>query len=161
MWINQRKIITLAVTWLHHRDGRTTSAWSLLHLYLAFQNCAMLVLTFFATRPGKGAPNDKDGIIQIRHVRYSEVLKISARRGCRLCTLLLNDIKNVDWAPDPAMPSIIALLCFMSRGKVDTKLSFMVDTKLSFTRMNVSSWRFRLLMSPAEGQPVSTGSFVL
>ena len=101
----------------------------------------------------QGNPEDKDQVAHVRHIRYSEVLELSARRGCRLCALVLTDIQKRAGCLHIAMTSVIGLHFSKSSGKI--------YSKLSFWGMNLSMWRFTLSMYPAEGQSVPTFSSVL
>ncbi|KAM0801613.1 heterokaryon incompatibility protein-domain-containing protein [Usnea florida] len=89
-------------------------------------------------------PSGKRWIGDVRHIRYSAVLASSARRGCRLCALLLTDIQKRASCLQIAMKSIIDLHFSTCVGGV--------PFELSFSGTELSSWRFTLSMYPVKGQ---------
>ena len=101
-------------------------------------------------------PHDENSRRNRRHIRSSEVLEISARRGCRLCALLLTDIQKRASRLHVAMTRVNGLCFYKSIGIMGVSWS-----KITFWGMELPSWRFTLFMYPAEGQSVLTGSSVL
>ena len=88
----------------------------------------------------------------VLHIRYSEVLEKSARRGCRLCALLLEDIQDRANCLHFAMTSEIGLDYCKTSDQIGCQIWFRgVDP----------SWNFTLSMIPKKGQSVPTGSLVL
>ena len=81
-----------------------------------------------------------------KHIRYSDVLDLSARRGCRLCDLLLTDIKKRASCLQTAMPSVLDLHFSRSSGKI--------YKEIRFWGMEVSMGCFTLSMYPVEGQSI-------
>lgn len=55
-------------------------------------------------------PGDKSKKMHVRHIRCSDVLEISAGRGCRLCALLINDIWKQAMYLHSTLPSEVSLI---------------------------------------------------